>query len=384
MPAVALFSTQFLEYSKTFVYEEIRQHIRYDVEVFSRRRLNSDLFPFEPVHVSGPLYQHTRFSPHFDRLFKTRRFDVVHAHFGNGGVYALRYARKFRKPLVVTFHGFDVPLLRSWKRVYPKHWRYAIVGPHMLRGLTLGLCASTELRGMLRDLGVPDDRLKVHHIGVDLMAFSRGERDEEHPRVIMVGRFVEKKGFEYGMRAFAKAARGTGAHLTVVGGGERESRLRALVGSLGIGGQVDFTGPLTNREVAERLQTSDILLAPSVVAADGDRESGLVVAKEASASEVVPVGARHGGIPEIIDDGVTGFLVPERDVEAMSARLSRLLADAQLRVEMGKAAREKMEREYDNRVRVAALEGFYDEARERYKDGEGGGGRGWQVAGPAR
>jgi colanic acid/amylovoran biosynthesis glycosyltransferase len=90
----------------------------------------------------------------------------------------------------------------------------------------------------------------------------------------------------------------------------------------------------------------------------------------------MPVGTRHGGIPEIIDDGVTGFLVPERDVTAMADRLARLLGDAQLRVVMGKSAREKMQREYDIRVRVAALEDLYDEARERYRDRERGVGSG--------
>ncbi len=376
VPTVALFSTQFLEYSKTFIYEEIRHHIRYDVEVFSRRRLNHDRFPFDAVHVGGPLYQHLRLSRSFDRLFGARRYDVVHAHFGNGAVYALRYARKFDKPLVVTFHGFDVPLLKSWQRVYPKHWRYAVMGPRVLRGVTLALCASRELVDMVRELGVPQDRVRLHHVGIDLTTYGQGVRDPDHPRVIMVGRFVEKKGFEFGLRAFAQVAKGTSTRLTLVGDGAREPKLRSLVDALDLRAQVEFTGVLTQREIAQRLGASDILLAPSIVAAGGDRESGLVVAKEASASEVVPIGTRHGGIPEIIDDGVTGFLVPERDVNAMADRLARLLADAQLRVVMGKSAREKMQREYDNRVRVAALEDLYDEARERYRDRERGAGSG--------
>jgi colanic acid/amylovoran biosynthesis glycosyltransferase len=100
------------------------------------------------------------------------------------------------------------------------------------------------------------------------------------------------------------------------------------------------------------------------VTADGNRESGLMVVKEASATGVVPIGTYHGGIPEIIEDGRTGFLVPERDVEALAERLGWLVADAELRRRMGEAARAKMEREYDNTQRVAVLEALYDEARE--------------------
>ena len=99
----------------------------------------------------------------------------------------------------------------------------------------------------------------------------------------------------------------------------------------------------------------------------GERESGLIVVKEAAASGVPAVGSVHGGIPEIIDEGVTGFLVQERDVDALSERLGELLADEALRERMGVAARAKMEREYDVRKQVAELESFYDEAIDRFR-----------------
>ena len=102
------------------------------------------------------------------------------------------------------------------------------------------------------------------------------------------------------------------------------------------------------------------------MAENGDRDSGLIVVKEASACGVVPIGTHHGGIPEIIDDGVTGYVVPERDVDALSERLGRLMADRALRAQMAAAGRAKMEREYDNRKRVAALAESYDEALRLY------------------
>jgi len=366
---VALFSTHFVEYAQTFVYDEIRHHERYDVEVFCKKRMNEDRFPFDPVHVAGPLYGITRRDRAFSRAFESGRFSLAHAHFGRGGVYAMRFARRFRLPLVVTFHGYDVPILTSWARFEPRFFRYALLARSLFRSMTLGLCASRELHDMLRELGVPEGRLRLHHIGIDLERFvpasrSPGDRFE----VVMIGRFVEKKGFEYGMRAFAEATAGKSARLTLVGQGELEGRLRALARQLRIEDRVHFTGVLTSAGVAEQLRQSDVLLAPSVVAYGGNRESGLLTVKEASASAVVPIGTLHGGIPEIIDDGATGFLVPERDVSAMADRLRRLLEDPPLRAALGAAARAKMLREYDNRARVRALEGFYDEAlslRER-------------------
>jgi colanic acid/amylovoran biosynthesis glycosyltransferase len=181
------------------------------------------------------------------------------------------------------------------------------------------------------------------------------------PIVIMIGRFVEKKGFEFGIRAFAQATQNLAARLILVGSGPRETQLRALVAQLGISERVQFAGPLPQTEVAALLQQSSVLLAPSVVAKDGNRESGLIVVKEASASGTVAIGTRHGGIPEIIDDGVTGFLVPERDVSQLADRLRRVLTDNDLRQRLASAGRQKMLREYDNRERVASLEALYDE-----------------------
>lgn len=366
---VALFCTNFLPYSQAFVYEEIKNHTRYDVEVFTWRRFFPDRFAFEPVHMANPLYIATRRSPLFDRVIRDGRFDLIHAHFGPGGTYARPFALRHRLPLVVTFHGYDVPLLSSYQRLWPLHWPYALSGPRLLRDMTLGLCASTELRDMLLALGVPADRLVLCQLGVDLSAFQPAERDPATRRVIMIGRFVEKKGFEYGIRAFARALPQLNAQtlLTIVGGGDGEAKLRELVTSLGVEGTVTFAGVLKKDQVAAELSRSDVLLAPSVVDSNGDRESGLIVVKEASASHVVPIGTRHGGIPEIIDDGETGYLVPERDVEAMAARLVTVLNDADLRRRLATAARTKMERQYDIRQQVRLLEGFYDQARERHR-----------------
>ncbi|MFI5307852.1 MAG: glycosyltransferase [Polyangiales bacterium] len=364
-PRVALFSTHFLRYSQSFVFEELSCLRRYQAEVFAWRRHFRDRFAFEPVHVANPGYVLTRYSPAFVRRFREAPFDLVHAHFGPGGTYAHPYAERFDLPLVVTFHGYDVPLLSSVERLLPGNWPYALRAPSMLRRMTLGLCASSELEQMLVELGVPKHKLRVHRLGIDLRAFEPADKPEGPAEVIMIGRFVEKKGFEYGIRAFAQALgeSGVDARLTLVGSGEREALLRHEIKRLGLEHKVELAGVLPKQAVAERLRRAHVLLAPSVVGRDGNRESGLIVVKEASACATVPIGTLHGGIPEIIDDAQTGFLVPERDVAAMAERLAMLLRDRPLRARLGQAARLKMEREYDNAKRVEALESLYDEAR---------------------
>lgn len=367
MPRAAVFSTNFLDYSQTFVHEEVTHHQRYRVDVFARKRLHAERFPFEPVYVGGRLYGATRYDAWFHQLFARGGYDLVHGHFGTGSLYAVPYAERYRLPLVVTFHGYDVPLLRSAARLYPQNWPYALLSRQMLARMTLGLCASRELLELLVEAGVPRERLCVYHLGIDLARFRREQRPELM-RVVMVGRFVEKKGFEYGIRAFARALElGARAELFIAGGGEREARLRALVKELGVTPYVHFAGVISSSQVAELLGQSHVLMAPSVVSAEGDRESGVIALKEASASECAVLGTYHGGIPEIIDDGLTGFLVPERDHGTLGERLHRLLSDRALCERMGKAGREKMERSYDLDKQVVELESRYDEAIERFR-----------------
>jgi len=372
---VALFSFNFLPYSETFVYDEIRHHERYQVEVFTQRRLNADRFPVEnPVHALSPargfwggaervMFNTTTYSPTFRRLFRQGGFDLIHAHFGPTSVYGLNFQRKFRIPLVATYHGHDVPLLMTSRRFQPKHWGYWFLAGAMLKRVNRFLAASDELAAMLIELGAPPERVRVWRLGVEIPQDSTPPEPHSGPfRIIMVGRFVEKKGFEYGLSGFAKLiGQGADAELHIVGDGPLKPRYQELIAREGIGERVHFRGIMPHEQVLAEMAGMDLLLAPSVVAANGDRESGLIVVKEANARFVPAVGTQHGGIPEIIDNDRTGFLIPERDQEAIADRLIRLWSDPALRLDMGRKAREKMEREYDIRRRVAALEVHYDE-----------------------
>ena len=358
---LALFCTNFLPDSQVFVYEQLRQYRAWEADVFAWRRFNAQRFDFPRVVQAEPAYIVRGRSRRFARAFAEGRYALVHAHFGPAGAYARRYALGAGLPLVVTFHGYDVPLLTSRRRFLPLHLPYALGGPALLRDMRLAICASTELSEMLGELGVEPRRRRVHRLGIDLERFSfQPERDGLG--VIMVGRLVEKKGFEYGLRAFALAvSRGLAARLTIVGDGERRAALERRAGELGISERVSFVGPQTNEAVARLMTSASVLLAPSVVARDGNRESGLIVVKEAAAVGTVPIGTWHGGIPDSIDDERTGYLVPERDAERMGERLAQLRVDPALRARLAAEGRAKMEREFDNRRLVAGLEEIYDE-----------------------
>jgi colanic acid/amylovoran biosynthesis glycosyltransferase len=358
----AVFNTNYLPHSQTFVYEQLVNHERYEAEVFCWRTTNLDWFPFDHVHRANVAYGLTRYSPAFFRRFRDEPFNIVHAHFATGAVYALPYVQRFELPFVVTFHGYDVPLFWNAQRFEPEFWPFLLHSNDVLERMTLGLCASTDLKELLVSHGVPEDKLRVHRLGIDLTRFTpRETSDAASLRICLIGRFVEKKGIEYAIRAYAPHASDK-VLLDIVGDGPLTQDLRALVTRLSLDRFVSFLGVLHPDEVAKHLSACDMLLAPSVVTRSGDRESGLIVAKEAAACGIPVIATMHGGLPDIVDDGSTGFLVPERDVARLSERVGRLIADPALRRRMGAAGRLKMEHEYDVRERVAELEHLYDEA----------------------
>jgi colanic acid/amylovoran biosynthesis glycosyltransferase len=246
-------------------------------------------------------------------------FDVLLCHFGPMGARAvrLREAGIVRGSVATVFHGFDVSALvkRAGAGAYAQ----------LFRSGDLFLPISEHWRQRLIALGCPEARTVVHRMGIDCSHFDFAirERAEDEPlRLATVARLVEKKGVEYAIRAVAQLVeQGVDATYSVVGDGPLRASLERLIAELGLSGRVNLLGALSHADVVALLAGSHIMVAPSVTAANGDMEGIPVAIMEAMASGLPVVSTHHSGIPEIISDGVTGYLVPERDTAALAAKL---------------------------------------------------------------
>jgi glycosyltransferase involved in cell wall biosynthesis len=375
-PKVGVFTSRFLPHSQPFIYDEVTHHQRYVAHVFTRERVNAERFPYEPLyclasddgwqgHVEAALYRLTTFSPRFASIIRDGQFSLLHGHFGSAGCYALPYASRFALPLVVTFHGYDVPLLLSRDRFLPRNWPYWMSSKWLLRRADLLLPVSDDLASLLAKLGAPPNRIQVHRLGTNTDVEPRVDRADGIVRVIMVGRFVEKKGFDAGIRAFAMAARDfPGARLLLIGDGPLRATYDRLIDALGIGDLVEMAPLMPHKEVIRSMRISDIAFSPSTTGSGGDREGNPMVIREAGAIGLALLATRHAGIPEMIQHEQTGLLVEERNVPAMADALRRLMAAPDLRKRLGEAAREEMQRHFSHRERMIALEHHYDEAIE--------------------
>jgi glycosyltransferase involved in cell wall biosynthesis len=281
--------------------------------------------------------------------FRRARPDAVLVEFGNVAVDVMDACTRLRLPLIVHFHGFDVHsrgVLERHGDRYPALFEKAAA----LIGVSRPMCDALEA------LGAPPG--KVHHLpnGVDAERFSGAAPDRAEPVFLAVGRFVEKKAPQLTIAAFASLhSRRTGAQLRMIGSGDLLNACEDLAVGLGLREAVSFLGAQPHDVVAEEMQRARAFVQHSIVAADGDSEGMPVAILEACASGVPVVSTRHAGIPEVVVDGETGFLVAERDVEAMASRMEQLVDDPALAASLGRAGRARIAEHFTMDETVAGL-----------------------------
>jgi colanic acid/amylovoran biosynthesis glycosyltransferase len=264
------------------------------------------------------------------------RARLIHAHFGRGGALALPIARALRLPLVVTFHGGDATKFRHYrKRPFPTVFQRRCAA--LQREAALIICVAEHIREALLAQNFPPGKLKVIRYGIEPAVESDEPKPPDHPFLLFVGRFVEKKGIRHLLDAMRMLkAEGEGVELTLVGDGPLAGELKRQAEKLS---GVRFLGWLPNHEVRRLMRTALAICVPSVAARSGDSEGLPNVVLEAMASALPVIGSEIAGITEAVENGETGFLVPPADPTAIAAAVRRLLADPAARSHMGRAAR---------------------------------------------
>jgi colanic acid/amylovoran biosynthesis glycosyltransferase len=377
---VAHILKSYLFLTGSWIYHQIASMSRYRPVVLCRTTQNLDLFPVKTLYslqsgspigyaVNRVLRELIGYDVLFRPIMHREHPKLIHAHFGHMGYYALPLARARGIPLVVTFYGYDLsrtPHQQSrWRRRYQ---RLFVQG-------TLFTVEGNFMRQQLVELGCPPEKAVVQHLGVDLrqLAFrARQIGSEGLVRVLVSGTFTEKKGIPYAVEAFARVRQVHDyVRLTLVGDARKfpeeqaiKQQIYDIVRRYQVEDSVAFLGYQPYPGFLELLYQHDILLSPSVQARSGDNEGGApVTIIEASATGMPVLATTHCDIPEVILDGESGFLVEERDVEALAERLEFLTARPELWPKMGRAGRRHVEQEYDLDKQVAALEELYDRIR---------------------
>lgn len=272
-------------------------------------------------------------------------FDIMHCQFGTLGEHVIKLmdAGLLSGRLVIHFRGYDITeVVRSFgPTVYDHLWGRAdrfIANCETFRSIAIGL-------------GCPEGKIEVVGSGIELANFRYRPPlalGDGAVRLVAVGRMTRRKGFHTLIAALAELATTMpDVQLTLIGDGEERQNLQRLAVDSGIAGKVRFTGALTHADISARLADSHIFVAPSETSANGGMDAPTNTIKEAMAVGVPVCATRHGGIPELVEDGVTGMLAHEADPHDLCRAIERLLEAAPSWPDLARNARKRVEDRYE-------------------------------------
>jgi colanic acid/amylovoran biosynthesis glycosyltransferase len=274
-----------------------------------------------------------------------KKYDIALCHFGpNGFVGSLLKKAGIVRKNVTVFHGYDASsyIKDKGRDVYESLFREG----------DLFLPVSNFLKDKLKYLECDEKKIIVQHMGINLDGFPYTKKDHNvcgAKIILTIGRLTEKKGHEYSIRAIAILAKKFKNIKYIIGGdGPLREDLEGLSKSLGVSENIEFLGEVVQDEVMDLYKKSDIFILPSVTAANGDQEGIPVVLMEAQAFGLPVVSTRHSGIPEVVLDGESGFIVPERDVDSLVLKVEYLLQNPDSCEKFGQIGRKIIEEDFNS------------------------------------
>lgn len=271
-------------------------------------------------------------------------FDIIFCQFGPHGIKLANIKKQngFRGKLITCFRGAD--LSKTVARNSHAYDELFKVGDFFMP-----VC--NFFKNRLINLGCDPSKIIVHHSAIDCSKFKFKKRYPESDSSIRIAstcRLVEKKGLEYAIRAVAQIyQKHPNIQYLIIGGGPLEEELKQLIKQLKAEKYIKLIGWCTSEEVANILNYAHLFILPSITAIDGDQEGIANALKEAMAMGLPVISTYHAGTAELIQNGISGFLVPERNINAIVNRLEYLINHPEIWPVMGLTGRQKVEREFN-------------------------------------
>ena len=371
---VASYCATFLKPEMLHIYRQITSLGRVRSVVIAQKRENADRFPFQNIRVVKKPALHflrrTWFKQIADRPWQISPAEVratgraltesnaelLHIYFGHIAMLLRPLIRQWRKPSLVSFHGADV-LVDMQKPAYRR------ATEEMLSLVGRVLVRSDSLRQAVIDLGCAPEKIEIQRAGIPLADFpfrERGIPGDGQWRLLQAGRLIEKKGLKTTLRTFARFQKEfPAARLTIAGEGPQLEELQSLARELQIAANVNFAGFVSQEELRRLFYEAHIFLHPSERGRDGNQEGVPNSMLEAMASGLPVFATRHGGIPEAVENKVSGILVNERDHGALADGLIETAKSPDRLRAMGHVASESVAKNFNQTEQTRWLEEIY-------------------------
>jgi len=361
------------------VYRQITGLRQWHAVVFCQKREEATRFPFAEaniVRIPKPLTHPLRriwvkqilHRPVMIYRSEARRIareiyrvngQVMHVYFGHIAVHLLPLLRQTPVPIIVSFHGADA-------MVDMDKAAYHLATIEVFQRARLILVRSQSLAEQLLRVGCPPEKIRLHRTGIPLDRFEfvpRAFPSSGAWRFFQACRLIPKKGLHTTLRAFALFAECyPKAELVIAGEGPMLEELKTFAAELGVRDRVTFPGFLSQEALRREYYAAHAFVHPSELGMDGNQEGVPNSMLEAMSTGLPVLATHHGGIPEAVDTGVSGFLVSERDHEALGRAMLDLAADPVRYATMGQAASEAVAERFEQKRQIAVLEDCYREA----------------------
>jgi glycosyltransferase involved in cell wall biosynthesis len=279
--------------------------------------------------------------------------DRLHAHFLHTPASVTRYAATMLElPWSVSAHAKDIWTTPDWEK------------REKLAAVDWAVTCTASGHAHLATLAPSAERVALCYHGIALDRFPpppsrRHDNDgSDPPRPVMllsVGRAVVKKGYDDLLAALALLPSNLHWRLVHIGGGSLARTLKDEAQRLGVGDRIEWRGARPQPEVLAAYRAADLFVLAAKVAPDGDRDGLPNVLVEAQSQRLACISTNLSGIPELIEDGATGLLVPPGDPSALAEALSRLIADPQERARLGAAGEARVRATFDAELAIEAL-----------------------------
>ena len=279
---------------------------------------------------------------YFATVMEENGVEFIHTHFASMGNIARRLGKMLRLQYTFTAHAFEIFINPNIKMLKQN-----------IDGAAYVFTPSKYNKQYLIDLTDCDEnKIEIIHATIDPAKFSRTEKSDKK-QIIMAARLVEKKGMKYMIKAMKDITRRyPDAILKIIGDGPLLNELIQLVMINNLENNVKFLGSISDEEYFNELESSMIAALPCIISENGDRDVCPLTLQEAMSMEVPVISTNVHSVPELIDDGITGILVPPKNEKALADAVIELLGDAGLRHRMGENGRKKIMEEFNVEIQM--------------------------------
>lgn len=359
--------SNFLPLTEIWIYNQIKYLIKFKPTILARTTSNSNIFPVDVLHSlmkRGKLFYILNivafkligFIPFFYSICKKENAKILHIHFGYHGIKFLRLKRVLKIPMICSFYGTDVFMfpfqkkgnLKKLQNLFFHADAILVLGPYMKKSLI--------------NLGCPAEKIIIHHLGVVTQKIEFRERiiSENKPlKFLLASSFVEKKGIDICLKALVKVNHKIDFKVEIIGDGILKNEIIQLINQLNLQDKVTLHGYQKYEFMLNLAYSCDIFLQASKTSSKNDKEGTPMVLVDMMATGLPVISTRHSDIPEIVEEGITGFLAEENDVDSFARKIMEFWSKREQIPKLSKNCRIKIENDFDAQKQSIILEKIY-------------------------